>query len=306
MSSDEVFEHSSADGLQILSSLAKISCFSSRFSYTASITKSTSVSFSRLVTPRRILRESFLCSTVMRLSFTLPCKISPILFRALFSNLSSCSTNKTGIPTRMRQTAIPDPIVPAPITATDFMTSGFVFAILAPDGSAHRGADRSAKNEYLNAADWALVNNSLKRDASRLEAASNGNLAAPRIDFKQFTGAINPLYFLVTSARAFSNSLSTWAASFTETLLSLRESRGFPITLLANVLASCKRFPSTSLSTIPYFSASGALTCCPEVIMFIATAKPVSRGRRMVPCAPGKRPICTSGKPTLALLSAIL
>jgi hypothetical protein len=51
--------------------------------------------------------------------------------------------------------------------------------------------------------------------------------------------------------------------------------------------------------------ASSARTCRPETIISIAGFGPISRGGRWVPPLLGRMPINTSGRPTLALGTAI-
>lgn len=48
-----------------------------------------------------------------------------------------CSIKITRIPDLIKQIAIPDPMVPAPITAAVWISSGFVLSALAPLGSFH-------------------------------------------------------------------------------------------------------------------------------------------------------------------------
>ena len=63
---------------------------------------------------------------------------------------------------------------------------------------------------------------------------------------------------------------------------------------------------SDKLSTIPKEKAFFAEICDPEIIIFNASAGPISLGSLCVPPAPGSRPKLTSGSPTKASLEAIL
>ena len=56
---------------------------------------------------------------------------------------------------------------------------------------------------------------------------------------------------------------------------------------------------------MPSRCASSAGTWRPETIISIAAFGPISRGSRWVPPLPGKMPISTSGRPTLALGTAM-
>ena len=56
---------------------------------------------------------------------------------------------------------------------------------------------------------------------------------------------------------------------------------------------------------MPSFSASGAGTCRPEVIISSAVFAPTKRGNRCVPPPPGRMPISTSGSPTFAAGTAM-
>ncbi len=56
---------------------------------------------------------------------------------------------------------------------------------------------------------------------------------------------------------------------------------------------------------MPSLFASSAGTWRPVTIISIAAFGPIRRGRRCVPPPPGRMPISTSGRPTLALGTAM-
>jgi hypothetical protein len=78
--------------------------------------------------------------------------------------------------------------------------------------------------------------------------------------------------------------------------------RGNPCFALQRALATATMSSpaGTTLSTTLHSRACAADTCTPDVIISMAASAPMRRGRRCVPCPPGRRPMLTSGKPTIA------
>ena len=85
----------------------------------------------------------------------------------------------------------------------------------------------------------------------------------------------------------------------------MRGSGRVSATRRAKAIAASLRPPSgANSSMMPSLCASSAGTWRPEMIRSSAAFGPISRGSRCVPPAPGRMPICTSGRPTLALGTA--
>jgi len=66
----------------------------------------------------------------------------------------------------------------------------------------------------------------------------------------------------------------------------------------AKATASASRSPSATASMMPSSRALPARTGSPDTIILSAGPRPISRGRRSIPPAPGTMPILTSGRPT--------
>ena len=95
------------------------------------------------------------------------------------------SSTVTGMPALTKFIAIPPPMVPAPITATDLIArSGVVFGT-----SGILAAARIAKNAWRNALDSALFMSPMNRDSSVFIPSSKGLATAASMASMHLSGA---------------------------------------------------------------------------------------------------------------------
>ena len=136
-----VFEAITAPGLRCFSTSANSLCLISRFSTTASMTKSQSLSLTKssVKFPVEIslalspsingAGRSFLAASKSALTIRLrtagDSSVKPFFSSSAVNSLGAMSNNKVGIPAFERCAAMPAPIVPAPKTAAFVM---FIFS----------------------------------------------------------------------------------------------------------------------------------------------------------------------------------
>src|SRR5215510_7205201 len=123
---DEVLDASSACGGQTLSSLANVSFLSAWFSVIASITRSQSLSASRLVAPLiRPSVSSFAGASILALA-TSASRFFLMLPRPLSSSAWLASTTVVGKPAWAETCAMPAPMRPHPMTPTVLIAIRFL------------------------------------------------------------------------------------------------------------------------------------------------------------------------------------
>ena len=187
---------------------------------------------------------------------------------------------------------VPAPMMPTRLT--DFASvPAAIPSILA--------AARSAKNWCRSALDCGSAMQASKACLSIFSPSSKGAVPAAFRQSRIRWGAVCPLRRLAIVSRApessaMSSSLNCRGMSLVRRLPAPRLSSS-----AAKSVAACARSPPLTSSTMPATCASLALSGRPLVIISIAVLRPVSRGSRWVPPAPGSRPKLTSGNPTLAV-----
>mmetsp|Transcript_22713 Transcript_22713/g.59291 ORF Transcript_22713/g.59291 Transcript_22713/m.59291 type:complete len:351 (-) Transcript_22713:502-1554(-) len=284
----DVLLQRNAEGLQILSSSAKISFLTSISSNTASTTMSQSASEVSAVDPViRPLNCAF-WSTERRLERS---KLAWIILSPLASPASLTSTSLTTMPTSAHDIAIPPPMSPAPTIPTVE-----ILAALARMPSTFTPV-RSAKNMWRRAADSGDLSNTPNSRFSTLSpTAKVGPAHAASTHRTIAAGAISPGRILASLAVALAKSVGCGGG------MSQIFGSGNPILDLHTARAVLSRsLPlATIVSTTFHLSAWSAPMCAPDVIISMAASGPMSRGSRCVPCPPGNRPMLTSGNPSFA------
>jgi hypothetical protein len=196
------------------------------------------------------------------------------------------------MPTSSRATAIPAPMVPAPITAAWSSGRTGVDGVMPST----LPAARSAKKACLSPFDSGVAISSWKACRSMARPSSNGFPAA-WIASTARKGAGSMGRFVVSVARAASHRaarLGSWSG------MSRVLRGGLVVTSAeaANSTAPASGSPSTTRSSRAVSARAAASTGSPVTIMSIAFSTPTSRGSRWVPPAPGRRPSLTSGRPS--------
>ncbi|MNT03189.1 hypothetical protein D3C72_1377100 [compost metagenome] len=189
--------------------------------------------------------------------------------------------------------AIPAPMVPAPTTA-----AARIWRISACAGrQAIFAAVRSARNACLMAPEAGLSNSIMNASRSNARPASTGKAAAARRQaIHAFTaGGHCPLL----PARC-SSSCENSGDSGASTARSRSKDAFMPSRTIrcASPRQASSRFCSTTRSNKPARLGASALTGSPLQIILAAASRPIARGRRCVPPAPGIRPSLISGRAT--------
>ncbi len=193
---------------------------------------------------------------------------------------------------------MPPPMVPAPITAT--------FSILrvgVSDGtSGILLAARSPKKAWRSARDSGVLTRNMKPSRSRRRPSSKGfSEAATASTHLPGAGKFFATAATVFLAKARKPSAFSWRTFRSRTLGCGPDAAP---TLRAKAIAAGSTSPSTisSNSLVPAnFSDSTGL---PVTIMLSAASRPITRGRRCVPPAPGRMPSLTSGSAICAPFEA--
>ena len=198
--------------------------------------------------------------------------------------------------------AIPVPMVPAPITATDATLRG-----LTPSGRpVTRPAARSAKNTCRRAADTGPSISCLNRRPSSAKPASMERVAPYSTASMIEIGAG---YSLKAVLAVFRANWQSACRSGSFTLRSRARGSGLPsrsaaAEASATATAAPIRSASTTLSNSGDLANRATGNGSPDNITLSAPSTPIRRGRRCVPPAPGSRPSFTSGRPIRAVASA--
>ena len=166
----------------------------------------------------------------------------------------------------------------------------------------------SPKKIWIIASLWGCNRHSRKYSPSFFKPSSKSSrLIAASTHFIIWPGANWPFLPLAAIAWASTITLSLLLASSILSFLSL--TLGWASVseaiFLTNSIESSRIF-SEIWSTMPIFKAFLAGTWDPVSIILRASLGPVNLGSLCVPPPPGKSPKFTSGKPTNALISAIL
>ena len=184
--------------------------------------------------------------------------------------------------------AMPEPMVPAPMTAMRCTARG-----TAPSSDGCLALSRSAKNWWRSAKAsretrrrWNSARSSARPSSMLTRAAAvMASIAACT------AGRCLPAFSAAAAAAA------TAAASAAGTARSRRRCLR-PPSWRACATAAARRSPAASSSISPAASAAALDTRSPLQIMPMARGMPTMRGSRCVPPAPGMMPSVTSGRPT--------
>ena len=192
------------------------------------------------------------------------------------------------MPALAKHMAMPPPMVPAPITAAEWI--GRVAVSSGTSGTFE--AARSARKACRRAFDSGEFSSSMKRRRSTSAPCSNGSREAATAS-THLSGAGYPLATAATLLRANCRnaSASGWVTLRSRTIGSGRREA----TRFAKATAPARRSPSITSSKRPVLASIVAGTVAPETIKLSAVSRPSTRGSRCVPPAPGIRPIFTSG-----------
>mmetsp|Transcript_3828 Transcript_3828/g.8748 ORF Transcript_3828/g.8748 Transcript_3828/m.8748 type:complete len:236 (-) Transcript_3828:130-837(-) len=230
----------------------------------------------------------------MRPFFTWDIQMPATLFMPASSHSCFASLSTTCRPFCAQQMAMPPPMRPEPRIPTFLMGAG---CALSPGTLL---IIRSAKKRWRNAADCTLKSSFVNSRPSTCKPSLKlPELQAARTQAMIPEGAIMPLALFTAMASAPSR-----APPWTLKRFALGTGRleigagGFDN---ANFAASSTTSPLAMASTMPAFSAFSAFCGAPVRSMGKATSSGATRTMRCVPSPPGRRPSCTSGKPTEAL-----
>mmetsp|Transcript_97668 Transcript_97668/g.252750 ORF Transcript_97668/g.252750 Transcript_97668/m.252750 type:complete len:322 (-) Transcript_97668:129-1094(-) len=214
--------------------------------------------------------------------------MSPKPFSTAFSFTSRSTTL---MPCWAQDMAMPPPMSPAPTMPTEEIFCGFVVkpSIFPPA--------RSAKNMYRKAVDSDDEISGMNCFASALAPSANvGPAQAASTHLMIACGAGSPRR---STAIRLDQAAKSHGAGAGRALMLVS---GFPICRLQKSIAAARISApvGTTSSTTPSSRALGPYTWLPLVMSSNAFSEPIRRGRRCVPCPPGKRPMFTSGSPTNA------
>mmetsp|Transcript_37913 Transcript_37913/g.114529 ORF Transcript_37913/g.114529 Transcript_37913/m.114529 type:complete len:248 (+) Transcript_37913:1292-2035(+) len=242
-------------------------------------------------------RYSLALASAKRPRFTWPIQIAPMFFMPPSSHSCFASFSTTDTPFCTKQMAMPPPMSPAPTMPTFLM--GAEVALLPGTLLARR----SAKKRCRMAADCTLKSKRVNSFPSTFKPSWKlMPLHAARTQLMMASGAIMPLACWEAWFSAMSSAPPRALKRFAFGTGRLEMGSGF----LDNAIcaASSMRLPLAMASMTPAFAALSILSGAPVMSIGSATSRGATRGIRCVPSPPGRRPSCTSGKPTDAFGAA--
>mmetsp|Transcript_78934 Transcript_78934/g.218415 ORF Transcript_78934/g.218415 Transcript_78934/m.218415 type:complete len:348 (-) Transcript_78934:446-1489(-) len=282
----------SASGRMCFSMSRKTCRLRSMISGTASITMSTSAKSSYFNVGVTRLMSCLNLASVMRPLWAWPCQRAAIFLTPSSSHSGLASFRTTETPFSAKHMAMPPPMRPAPNIPTFFSGAG---GALTPGTFC---AKRSAKKRCRNAADCTPKTNFVNSFASTAVPSSKLNLEQAALRQLQIAvGATMPGAWLAAMSSPCSSAPIPAIKRFWNGTGRLEMGLGgLP---RASAAASATTSPLLATpSTMPSFAACSIGTGFPRMIICMACCNGATRGKRCVPCAPGRRPRFTSGKPT--------
>ena len=175
--------------------------------------------------------------------------------------------------------AIPPPIVPAPITATESIDRSA--ASLASPGTllACRSAKKTCCSAFACGSRW--LSSDISRSTRTLSA--NGRLTAASTQRMLRSGAFSPRVLRAMDSRNLAKYPSSYFALSIVMFWIGRRGAAAAINSSANLTASSIRSPLVTRSTAPASCAASTVTGSPDVMTFNAKSTLATRGRRCVP-----------------------